>query len=122
MDATEELEEEPGFDPEARRLCPDDTCTGLIGPDGKCKICGAVSPDGPPPAASAAPARAGAPEKPSGEPIGEPADEPAGDATAPSGEAAEYDPDERILCPDDTCTGLVGPDRKCKVCGTKYQP
>jgi hypothetical protein len=32
--------EEAGFDPESRRLCPDDTCTGLIGPDGRCKVCG----------------------------------------------------------------------------------
>jgi hypothetical protein len=23
-----------------RQLCPDDTCIGLIGPDGRCKECG----------------------------------------------------------------------------------
>ena len=28
------------FDPNARELCPDDVCIGLIGPDGRCKECG----------------------------------------------------------------------------------
>ena len=36
----DEAEDEGEFDPESRRLCPDDNCTGLIGPDGKCKVCG----------------------------------------------------------------------------------
>jgi hypothetical protein len=31
-------EEDPAED---RDLCPDGNCTGLIGPDGKCKLCGA---------------------------------------------------------------------------------
>jgi hypothetical protein len=29
-----------GFDP-ARRLCSDDTCIGVIGPEGRCTECGA---------------------------------------------------------------------------------
>lgn len=28
-----------GFDP-GRRLCPDGSCIGVIGPDGRCKVCG----------------------------------------------------------------------------------
>jgi hypothetical protein len=28
-----------GFDPK-RRLCPDGACVGVIGPDGRCKVCG----------------------------------------------------------------------------------
>jgi hypothetical protein len=43
----EEVENEPvraeadgeGFDPR-RRLCPDGSCVGVIGPDGRCKVCG----------------------------------------------------------------------------------
>lgn len=26
----------------------------------------------------------------------------------------------RVLCPDEACIGVVGPDRRCKVCGTEY--
>jgi hypothetical protein len=28
-----------GFDPK-RRLCPDGACVGVLGPDGRCKVCG----------------------------------------------------------------------------------
>jgi hypothetical protein len=32
-------DEGPGFDP-SRRLCLDGTCVGVLGPDGRCKVCG----------------------------------------------------------------------------------
>jgi hypothetical protein len=34
-------EESTELDDDARKLCPDGTCIGVIGPDGLCKICGA---------------------------------------------------------------------------------
>ena len=115
MSDTDERDEpkdgDGGFDPESRRLCPDDNCIGVIGPDGKCKVCGAESPDGPPPASGPAKAAAPAPA-----PKAPPKPLPKG-----KGEADGFDPDERILCSDDTCTGLVGPDGKCKVCGTPHE-
>lgn len=104
--ADEILEEEQAFDPASRRLCPDETCIGLIGPDGRCKVCGAVSPEGPPPASAA-----GDEPRPAAPPAA-----PAPAAAVPSDDEA-FDPDSRVLCSDDTCTGLVGPDGRCKVCG-----
>ena len=111
-DADERDEDEPQgddeeFDPESRRLCPDDNCVGVIGPDGKCKVCGTESPDGPPPASGTGTATAdqaaAAPEmKPAAKP------RPTG-----KGEASGFDPEDRILCSDDCCTGLIGPDGKC---------
>jgi hypothetical protein len=118
-DERDEPEVESGeFDPESRRLCPDDNCIGVIGPNGKCKVCGTESPDGPPPsggkgqaADQVADQAAAAPEKkPAAKPL------PTG-----KGESSGFDPDERVLCADDTCTGLVGPDGKCKVCGTPHE-
>ena len=35
----DELAASGGFDPN-RKLCLDDTCVGVIGPDGKCGVCG----------------------------------------------------------------------------------
>jgi hypothetical protein len=29
-----------------------------------------------------------------------------------------FDPRQRRLCPDGACVGVVGPDARCKVCGT----
>jgi hypothetical protein len=33
------LAEESAVDAD-RQLCPDGACTGLLGPDGRCKVCG----------------------------------------------------------------------------------
>lgn len=78
-----------------RELCPDDLCIGLIGADGRCKACGAV--------ASRRHAAAG--------PAGARSD---GAVAAGSDDAGDFD--ERELCPDDLCIGLIGPDGRCKVC------
>jgi hypothetical protein len=36
-------------------------------------------------------------------------------------EAEEFDLDDRILCPDGTCTGIIV-DGKCTECGKAYNP
>jgi hypothetical protein len=86
-----------------RELCPDGACVGVIGPDGRCKVCGTRGMDG---VATARPAADASPQEPSARP-------------RPADEAIEVDDDEdRELCPDGSCLGLIGPDGKCKVCGT----
>ncbi len=30
--------------------------------------------------------------------------------------------EDRVLCSDGTCIGIIGPDGKCKVCGKPYKP
>jgi hypothetical protein len=81
-----------------RRLCPDGGCTGLIGIDGKCSVCGKTDDDAP----IAAAARV----------------EPDESADSETAERADpEDPDDRRLCPDGACTGLLGPDNRCKLCG-----
>ena len=79
------------FDEAERELCPDGNCTGLIGVDGRCKTCG-LGKDG---------SRAHA----------------AAHADEPREEASSFDDDDRKLCPDGNCTGLLGEDGRCKVCG-----
>lgn len=79
----------------ARRLCPDGTCVGVIGSDGRCCECGR--------SASGAPSerrRA----------IAEPAP-----AEVPAAEGG-FDPARR-LCDDGTCVGVVHEDGRCNVCG-----
>lgn len=100
------------FEPEGRELCPDGACLGLIGPDGRCKVCGAVSPNGPP-----------ARDEPGAvDPRPASRDSAAVDLAASSEGSAVADPDDfdvehRELCPDGACLGLIGPDGRCKVCG-----
>ena len=87
MDSSNDQTEE--FDAVHRSLCPDGNCTGLIGDDGRCKICG-LREDGLLESSSSA------------EMNSEPSD------------SFEQD---RELCSDGNCTGLLGPDGRCKVCG-----
>jgi len=102
-------EEDGGW--EERRLCSDESCIGVIGPDGRCKECGRPAEEGggaeapsPPAAAAAGPPAAG------GEAVGAPDPE--------AGPAAEDDDwARRRLCSDESCIGVIGPDGRCKECG-----
>lgn len=96
-----------------RVLCSDESCIGTIGKDGRCTECGrpyegqlpATENDG----AAQASGKSVQPEQ--------------SIAPAPSpqdGEAPEEsDPDweNRTLCPDESCIGVIGPDGRCKECG-----
>ena len=85
---------EEGFEPARRELCPDGTCIGLIGADGRCKVCGTVGPS-----AVADPRHQG--------------------MVAPGGDEGEdaAEIDDRELCPDGGCIGLIGDSGRCNVCG-----
>ena len=79
---------------EDRELCPDGSCIGLIGDDGRCRVCG----------------RTGDGE--AAEPVAVTASSP----RVPADSDGAFDED-RELCPDGACIGILGSDGKCKVCG-----
>jgi len=101
--------QDDSFDPSQRRLCPDGDCVGLIGNDGKCKVCGTPAPGWTGEMAAATPPATPAPEPEiDSDPV----------TPAASDEEAAFDPNRR-LCPDDTCIGVIGSDNKCSVCGRR---
>ncbi|MBK9031796.1 MAG: hypothetical protein IPL61_10805 [Myxococcales bacterium] len=83
-----------------RTLCPDGACTGVIGSDGVCGVCGHVAPFW-------------------------------GDERRRGMVAAETEPpsdrgqgdldDDRELCPDGACVGVIGADGTCGACGQRGQ-
>lgn len=81
---------------ENRILCSDESCIGTVGATGICKECG----------------------KPyEGAPQAVPA---AGDIFSrdTSGDVvADEEWENRVLCSDGCCIGVIGPDGKCKECG-----
>jgi len=105
------------FDPH-RRLCPDGACVGVIGDDGRCRVCGR-SASGAPPAEGFV---ASQPEDAYGD--DEDQDEAESEGQAERGEPAKaaagagFDPNRR-LCPDGSCLGVLGADGVCNVCGQK---
>ncbi len=84
--------DETGFDSK-RRLCPDGSCVGLIGPDGLCTVCAQTE--------SAAAAEDTAPADTAGPEVN-------GDFDA-----------SRRLCDDGSCVGVIGAEGRCTVCGQK---
>jgi len=96
---------------ENRTLCSDESCIGIIGPDGRCKECdlqyeGEFTPT-------------------DDVSDGIDAEDEASDADE---EFAQEDMDDdgamdwenRILCVDESCIGVIGPDGRCKECGKPY--
>ena len=122
-----------------RQLCPDGGCVGVIGPDGTCKVCGRAAPNW------GDERKRGLIDPPEGPDDDEDDDDEAEDDDLTASEAgndreAEAEDDEgdeedddredgvaaspspgewsaRRLCPDGACIGLIGLDRRCRVCG-----
>ncbi len=106
----------PDSDWDNRILCNDGNCIGVIGADGHCKECGKKY-EGPLPEMSAEETVEQTAEKeeestlPDETTAANAADEPPGDDGW----------DNRILCNDGNCIGIIGADGKCKECGKPYK-
>ncbi len=98
-----------------RTLCSDEACIGVIGPDGRCKECGKPY-DG---QYNNPVYREMEPEPVKNQP------EPAKTTTEKTGSGDKSDTDDdwdkRILCSDESCIGIIGPDGRCKECGKPYK-
>jgi len=94
---------------ENRRLCSDENCIGVIGPDGRCKECGKPE--------AGEPAAAPLPVSPDPVPSAVTVDAP-----EVAEEAADADEgwENRRLCSDENCIGVIGPDGRCKECGKPF--
>jgi len=88
---------------EQRTLCSDEACIGTIGADGKCRECGKPY---------AGPLPSGVTDKKT-----QTSKVVEHTETMPPENGADDDWDQRILCSDEACIGVVGPDGKCKECG-----
>ncbi|MEP6654356.1 MAG: hypothetical protein ABJA82_13420 [Myxococcales bacterium] len=128
------MDEQTEFNPR-RRLCPDGTCTGIIGPDARCGECGrgaGAADDGPPdlwsatlgdlmpdnddvgaPVATGLPVTSGETHQMTGD-VGSQAN-----ATANGG--GGFDP-RRRLCDDGSCVGVIEQNGSCGVCGRRAAP
>jgi hypothetical protein len=123
MDDTESISAEDA-DWENRRLCSDGNCIGVVGPDGRCKECG-LRHD---PPATSDPDRAAAEDDAAAE-TDRQAPVVAERETPPLSTEPEPDADDeadawenRVLCSDGNCIGVIGPDGRCKECRKKADP
>ena len=100
---------------ENRILCSDGNCIGVIGPDGHCKECGkkyeGTLPEEVLSVETAPQEDDGLEEERESEQELEQEDEL----------PADPDWENRILCSDGNCIGVIGPDGRCKECGKPYE-
>ena len=101
-----------------RTLCPDGTCTGIVGPDGICVKCGKAvgTRDG-----KIVPKRGVSVAEDDKEKDDFRGREPNDRRKKPADGKKDdgFDP-HRLLCIDGACIGVVGADGCCKVCGKRH--
>ncbi len=104
-----------------RVLCSDGNCIGVIGADGRCKACGMIYEGELPAEAGQADAALDANDDTRLE-SKMPDDDHQADhtlAAAPDGAGDSWE--DRTLCVDESCIGVIGTDGRCKECGKPYR-
>lgn len=94
-----------------RVLCSDESCIGIIGSDGRCKECGKIY-EG----------HEDTFDNENPQDISEP--DTKNDSREAEKEPIKTDISEwenRVLCSDASCIGVIGPDGRCKECGKIYE-
>jgi len=123
----EENKNQTDLEWEQRTLCSDESCIGVIGPDGRCKECGLPYAGGPAENIERPPADGDFEEAVEDDDADEDMEEFSADE-----DTEEFSTDEdvetitdleweqRTLCSDESCIGVIGPDGRCKECGKPY--
>ena len=96
-----------------RTLCSDGNCIGIIGPDGKCKECGN-------PYEGKLQWLNSSDSEDQEKQIEKEEDVQAGEEPSESTEGMAQDDldwENRTLCSDGNCVGVIGTDGRCKECG-----
>jgi hypothetical protein len=123
MPMTQEKDNSPQDSDWAQRvLCSDESCIGVIGPDGRCKECGLAYKGtlpwdvetGPPGETADDPSHAPLSEE------GEELPQDAGDWDEDQERVSDDEWERRVLCSDESCIGVIGPDGRCKECGKPF--
>lgn len=94
-----------------RMLCPDGSCVGVIGPDGTCKVCGRAAPNW------GEERKRGLDEEAVDDADDDEYEDDDGEDEAEDSREPSEEWDDRKLCPDGACVGVIGPDGTCNVCG-----
>ncbi|MBU0987026.1 MAG: hypothetical protein KKH68_07220 [Proteobacteria bacterium] len=109
---------------EQRILCIDESCIGVVGPDGCCKECGLPCASGQAHEGVQSSFDKIAAETATTDLEYAETDEAAAEDFEDDEAEADSDPEweQRTLCSDESCIGVVGPDGCCKECGLPYAP
>ena len=113
---------------EQRTLCSDESCIGVIGPDGRCKECGLpyesenqqeISEEHA--ASDSDAADEVAEDDEDDDDDDDDFDDDDDDEDDDEDAATDIEWEQRTLCRDESCIGVVGPDGRCKECDLPYE-
>ena len=108
---------------EHRMLCSDGNCIGVIGPDGRCKECGkeyegSLAEDHFTEKEGSSPANNSFEKE---DPSLEDMPHEAAESNENDESIRDDDWQDRVLCSDGNCIGVIGPDGRCRECGKPYE-
>ena len=108
---------------ENRVLCSDGNCIGVIGPDKRCKECGRLF-EGKLPSGFSELETASEPDDAGADNAEEVKEETSAAVPVTGREKPGFDDtwENRVLCSDGNCIGVIGSDGNCKECGKSYDP
>jgi hypothetical protein len=109
----------PHDDWDHRVLCSDGNCIGVVGPDGRCKECGLAF-QGELPAATYVHEATEDDDDSGATPSADDYDNSDEDGQAAGPDAPDDIWEDRTLCIDGSCIGIIGPDGRCKECGKPH--
>ena len=118
-----EESEDLSIDWDNRILCSDGNCIGVIGSDGRCKECGKEYEGSLPEMSPSDNETRSVTDDTETRSVTEAEEPPSAASDVDEAEEAPkpLDPDDewenRVLCSDGNCIGIIGPDGKCKECG-----
>lgn len=122
--ATAKVKSKADIEWEQRTLCSDESCIGTIGKDGVCRECGKKYEGTLPDFVNVEPESQNGGDAIKEDPAGE-LTEPAVATPPDTGDTVADNADDewenRILCSDESCIGVIGPDNCCKECGKPYE-
>ncbi len=102
------------LDWENRTLCLDESCIGVIGPDGRCKECGKVY--------EGFEYKTVDTKDTNVTHVSDTPEESESETVASVQTATDPDDwENRTLCIDESCIGVIGPDGRCKECGLPFK-
>jgi len=118
----EETKSQADIEWEQRTLCMDESCIGVIGPDGRCKECGLAFDGRQPQEIQTEPVPADTDDAEVGfEDFEEDKEDEEAVADEETGNQTDIEWEQRTLCVDESCIGVIGPDGRCKECGLPFE-
>ncbi|MBW2605447.1 MAG: hypothetical protein JRE28_14235 [Deltaproteobacteria bacterium] len=117
MMKNEENETRTDLEWEQRILCSDESCIGVIGPDGRCRECGLTYAG----TVGATKEESVASDFEEDDPDEEIEEEPEETGEHDTETQTDSEWEQRILCSDESCIGVIGPDGLCRECGKPYE-